>query len=266
MPTLKSLYTYPIKSTAALPLQEAAAEPLGLEHDRRWMVVRPDGTFITGRQEPSLVRVQARPVAGGLHLSAPGLPDLEVAAPPEDGPRMDVAIWKDKCSAARAGAEAEAWLSRYLGQEVALVYVDSRTERPVDARYASPGDKVAFSDGFPILVFSEASLAELNQRLPRPVTQGHFRPNLVVEGCEAFAEDGWKRLRIGTVELAVVKPCERCVFTTVDPETGVKDKAGEPLRTLAGFRRISGKVLFGQNVLVVRPGRMRVGDEVEVLG
>ncbi|MFP2909674.1 MOSC domain-containing protein [Pyxidicoccus sp. 3LFB2] len=265
MPHLQGLFRYPLKSGAGLPLTQATVEPLGLEHDRRWMAVRPDGSFITGRELPSLVRVRAVPGSAGLHLSAPGMPELEVPLPAASAPRLDVTVWQDTCSAARADGAADRWLSEYLGQPAALVYVDPVMQRPVDPSYAAPEDRVGFADAFPLLLISEASLADLNGRMAQPVPMSRFRPNLVVGGCEAFAEDGWKRLRIGTVELAVVKPCARCVFTTVDPETAQKDPQQEPLRTLAKFRRMDGNVMFGQNVVVRRPGTVRVGDSVEVL-
>ena len=265
MPVLSQLFIYPVKSTKGLSLTRARAEPLGVEHDRRWMLVRPDGSFVTGRELPWLVLVSAVPTGTGLWLSAPGQPELEVAAPPAGAPRLEVTIWKDTCSAAVASQEADRWFSRFLGEPVSLVYVDARMERPVDPVYAAAGDRVGFADGFPLLLLSRASLEELNRQLPRPVRMENFRPNLVVEGCEAFAEDGWKRLRVGDVELEVVKPCARCVFTTVDPATGQKAKDGEPLRTLARVRHIEGKAMFGQNVLVRRPGTLQVGDAVEVL-
>ena len=265
MPILTQIFIHPIKSTQGLSLPRATVGPMGLEHDRRWMLVRPDGSFITGRESPALVRVKALPTEGGLHLSAPGLPELQVRAPPADAPRVDVTIWNDRCSAARVGESADLWFSQYLGEPVTLVYVDARMERPVDPRYAGPGDRVGFPDAFPLLLLSRASLEELNRRLPRPITVEHFRPNLVLEGCEPFAEDSWKRLRVGGVELEIAKPCARCVFTTVDPLTGVKAKDGEPLRTLSTFRRKDGKVLFGQNVLVRRPGTLQVGAPVELL-
>ena len=266
MPTLARIFIHPIKSTRGLPLTQARVEPMGLEHDRRWMLVRPDGSFITGRESPSLVRVSAVPTDGGLHLSAPDQPTLQVQAPPADSPRLEVSIWKDRCSAARAGEAADRWFSQYLGEPAALVYVDTRMERPVDPQYARPEDRVGFADAFPLLLLSRASLEELNRRLPRAITEEHFRPNLLVEGCEPFAEDGWRRLRVGAVELEIVKPCARCVFTTVDPLTGVKATDGEPLRTLSSFRRRDGKVMFGQNVLVRRPGMIQVGDPLEPLG
>ncbi|WP_224370431.1 MOSC domain-containing protein [Hyalangium versicolor] len=266
MPVLTQLFIHPIKSTRGLPLTQATVEPLGLENDRRWMLVRPDGSFITGRESPALVLVSAIPSEGGLRLSAPNQPELQVAVPPEGAERLNVKIWGDQCSAARAGETADRWFSQYLGESVQLVYRDSRMDRPVDPKYARPEDQVAFPDAFPLLLLSRGSVEELNRRLNRPITVEHFRPNLVVEGCEPFAEDSWKRLRVGNVELEVVKPCSRCVFTTVDPLTGTKAKDGEPLRTLAFFRRQEGKVMFGQNVLVRRPGTLRVGDPIELLG
>ncbi len=267
MPTLTSLTIYPLKSCAGLPLSRATVEPLGIQHDRRWMAVRPDGAFMTGREMPALLRVRARPGPSGLHLSAPGMPELEVPLPSAGAPRLDITIWKDTCSAARAHPDADRWLSEYLGQPAGLVYVDARTERRVDPTYATPEDRVSFADEFPLMLISEASLADLNQRLAQPVPMTRFRPNLVVDGCTAFAEDGWKRLRIGTVELALVKQCSRCVLTTRDPETTQADPQQEPLRTLATYRRVgpSNGVMFGQNAIVRRPGEIRVGDVVEVL-
>ena len=265
MPTLQGLFRYPLKSCAGLPLEHATVELMGLEHDRRWMAVRPDGSFITGRELPQLVRVRAVPSAPGLHLSAPNMPDLDVPVPGAGAARLDVTVWGDTCSAARVDAAADRWLSEYLGEPAALVYVDARMQRPVDPTYAAPDDRVGFADAFPLLLISEASLEDLNRRLAQPVPMSRFRPNLVVDGCEPFAEDGWKRLRIGTVELAVVKPCARCVFTTVDAETARTDPHQEPLRTLTTFRRIDGKVMFGQNVVVRRAGTVRIGDTVEVL-
>ncbi|MDY7228853.1 MOSC domain-containing protein [Hyalangium rubrum] len=265
MPALSHLFIHPLKSTRGLSLTRATVEPMGLENDRRWMLVRSDGSFITGRENPSLVLVSAVPSERGLRVSAPGHPDLEVPVPPADAPRLEITIWKDQCSAPQAGQEADRWFSRYLGEPTHLVFVDARMERPVDPHYAAPGDRVGFTDGFPLLLVGQASLEELNRRLPRPITMEHFRPNLVVEGSEPFAEDSWKRLRVGEVELEVVKPCARCVFTTVDPRTGQKAADGEPLRTLATFRRSEGKVMFGQNVLVRRPGTLQVGDPVQVL-
>jgi hypothetical protein len=143
--------------------------------------------------------------------------------------------------------------------------MDDDLRRPVDADYAQNDDITSFADGFPILLISEGSLADLNRRLERPVSMDHFRPNLIVSGCSAFAEDGWRRIRIGAVELSLVKRCSRCVLTTVDPSTGLRATDGEPLRTLSGYRKTDRGVTFGQNALVTRQGRMERGDPVMVL-
>ncbi|OJH33690.1 MOSC domain-containing protein [Cystobacter ferrugineus] len=265
MPTLSSLSIYPLKSCAELPLTHATVEPLGLQHDRRWMAVRSDGTCMTGRELPGFVHLRAVPVPEGLHLSAPGMPELVVPVPPADAPRLDVNVWNDICSAARAGDDADRWLSTYLREPARLVYVDARMQRPVDPKHAAPEDRVGFADAYPLLLISEASLADLNTRLPQPVEMNRFRPNLVVSGCEPFAEDRWKRLRIGEVELTLVKPCARCAFINVDTRTARPDSAQQPLRTLATYRNRDNKVMFGQNVIARRTGVLRVGDPVEVL-
>ncbi|MET0401051.1 MAG: MOSC domain-containing protein [Cystobacter sp.] len=265
MLVLSALSIYPLKSCAEIPLSHATVEPLGLQHDRRWMAVRPDGSFMTGREHPTFVHLRAVPMNGGLHLSAPDMPALRVPVPEADAPRLDITLWGDRCSAAWAGAEADRWLSTYLREPAQLVYVDGRMQRPVDPAYASPEDRVGFADGYPLLLASEASLADLNARLPQPVEMNRFRPNLVVSGGEPFAEDRWKRLRIGDVELAIVKPCSRCVFVNVDARTARLDAAREPLRTLATYRAQGKKVMFGQNVIARHGGLLRVGAPVEVL-
>jgi uncharacterized protein len=267
MPTLTSLTLYPLKSCAGLSVTQAALEPLGLEHDRRWMAVGPDGQFMTGRELSALLRIQARPLAGGLVLEAPGMPRLQVPAPPADAPRLDVTVWDSTCSAALVDPQADAWLTHYLGQPARLVHVDARTDRPVSPQYAGREDRVGFADGYPVLVVSQGSLDELNRRLDVPVPMARFRPNLVVDGCPPFAEDGWRRIRLGDVELEIVKPCSRCVLINTEPDSAQPDPRQEPLRTLSTYRRsgAQGPVFFGQNAVVRRPGVLRVGEALTVL-
>lgn len=225
------------------------------------MVVDASGRFLTARTVPGMVRVVAQPVDGGLALSMDG--EHLTVPTPTASPRLTVTVWGDTVEAlpARDGG----WLAARLGQDCRLVYMDDSLRRPVDPDYAIDGDITSFADGFPLLLLSEGSLADLNGRLARPVSMDHFRPNLVVSGCPAFAEDGWRRIRIGTVELALVKRCARCVLTTVDPRTGQRTADGEPLRTLSGYRKAGGGVMFGQNALVIRPGRISLGDTVMVV-
>ncbi|GAB3389190.1 MOSC domain-containing protein [Lysobacter fragariae] len=262
---LSGLYLYPIKSSSPLPVEAAQVEPRGLVDDRRWMVVDETGRFITGRQQARLTRVRAQPSPGGLQLEAPGVPALSVALP-EAEETIAVTVWDDTVDARPAGVQADAWISAYLGQAARLVHMHASNRRAVAPGYAQPGDEVSFADGFPLLLITQAALDGLNERLASPVSMLRFRPNLVVSGTNAHAEDGWKRVRVGEVEFDVVKACTRCVFTTVDPERGERDPSGEPLRTLTTYRRTERGVTFGQNLIPRGSGVLRRGDVVEVLG
>lgn len=258
---IHALYEYPLKSAAARPVDRLELAPRGPANDRRWMVVDPDGGFLTGRQLPRMVLLRAEPGDGGLRLAAPGMPALSVAVPAPDAPRQRVTVWKDQVDASLAGEQADAWLSRFLGRPARLVHMDPAARRPLKPAYAQPGDEVSFADGFPLLLISQASLDALNARLARPIPMTRFRPNLVVSGCAPHAEDGWRRLRIGGIEMEVAKPCVRCVFTTVDPATGERDPDGEPLRTLKEYRRGESGITFGVNLIARGSGVVRVGDE-----
>jgi uncharacterized protein YcbX len=261
---LSGLYLYPIKSSAPLEMQTAVVEPRGLQHDRRWMVVDVEGRVVTGRERPRLTLVRAQPVPAGLSLDAPGMPSLSVRFPQTEA-TVSVNVWKNEVAAKSAGAAVEAWLSEFLQQPVRLVHMDASVSRPITDPHSQAGDEVSFADAFPLLLLSRAALDELNVRLAKPVSMLQFRPNLVVEGVTAHAEDGWKRIRIGEVEFDVAKACTRCVFTTIDPMRGERDPDGEPLRTLIGYRRTADGVTFGQNLIPRSAGSVRVGDAVKVL-
>ncbi len=260
---LSALQVFPLKSGAAFVLDEARVEPRGLAQDRRWMVVDDQARFITGREAPRMVLLRAAPVPGGLRLSAPGMADLQVAQPVDS--RSRVTVWRDQVDALEASAQAHDWLSRFLRRDCRLVFMDALAQRPLDPAYAAAGDEVSFADAFPLLLISQASLDGLNARLAAPVPMLRFRPNLVVSGADPHAEDGWTRIRIADIEFEVAKPCVRCGFTTVDPETGTLDPRGEPLRTLATYRRAAKGVTFGQNLIARSTGVLRVGDPVSVL-
>ena len=261
---LSGLYLYPIKSSAPLETQTAVVEPRGLQHDRRWMVVDAEGRVLTGRERPRLTLVRAQPVPAGLSLAAPGMQSLSVPFPQTEATVL-VNVWKQEVAARPAEAAADAWLSEFLQQPARLVHMDADVSRPIIDPHSQAGDEVSFADAFPLLLISRAALDGLNTRLAKPVSMLQFRPNLVVEGVAAHAEDGWKRIRIGEVEFDVAKACTRCVFTTIDPRRGERDPDGEPLRTLIGYRRTADGVTFGQNLIPRSLGSVRVGDKVEVL-
>ncbi len=223
------------------------------------MIVDGDGRFVSQRTHPRLALVTPRAQDSGLVLAAPGMADL-VVDPSQLEPRPPVTVWNDTLEALSAGAPARSWLEAWLGLPCDLVRMAPDARRPVDPRFAGPDDEVSFADGYPVLLISEGSLDELNRRLERPVPMDRFRPNLVVTGCPPFAEDVWATVEVGEVRLRVVKPCARCVVTTVDQSTG--DRGREPLVTLASFRTREGKVMFGQNLIPETLGTLRVGARV----
>ncbi len=266
---LSSLHLYPLKSAAGVQVDALAIEPRGPRGDRRWMVVDAEGRFLTARLLPEMVLIWAEIAGDGLRLSAPGRDAIEIAVPPSDGERLPATVWRDTVDALSAGPAAEAWISAYLQRPARLVYMDAAARRSVDPAYARPGDEVGFADGFPLLLISQASLDALNLRLARagaaPVTMAQFRPNLVVDGVEAHAEDGWRGVRIGGLLFEAVKPCTRCVFTTVDPALGRRRDDGQPLEMLKSYRRTPAGVTFGMNLIARDLGTLRIGDPVDVV-
>lgn len=263
--TLASIHIYPLKSCAPLALDDAVIGKRGIDHDRRWMVTDTEGKFLTGRQYPRLTLIHAEPAGDALRLSAPDMPTLHLPMPAAHVARVGVQVWKSRVVALPADAAADAWISAFLGLSAHLVCMDPAGTRGVDPDYSLAGDEVSFADGYPLLLISQAALDQLNARLAMPVPMLRFRPNLVVAGTAPHAEDGWKRVRIATVEFDVVKPCIRCVFTTVDFERGQFDESGEPLRTLLTYRRTPKGVSFGQNLIPRRHGTVRTGDAVHVM-
>lgn len=259
------LYTHPLKSAASLSLGALDIHARGPAHDRRWMVVDASGMFVTGRSRPELVLVRARPVAEGLWLDAPGRAGLFVPIPGTDADQLEVEIWGDRVRAPLASTAAADWLSALLGQPVRLVHMDRDAVRPVSAKYGQPGDEVSFADGFPLLLLGARAVHDLGERIGRQMAITRFRPNIVVGQMPAHAEDQWRRLRIAGIEFEVAQPCTRCAFTTVDPLTGQRDADGEPLRTLAGYRRSAKGVDFGVLLIARGEGRLQLGDPVEVL-
>jgi uncharacterized protein YcbX len=258
---ISGLYHYPIKSCQGIALERAEVDARGIVDDRRLMLVDSAGRFLTQREHPRMALIAARIAGGSLALSAPAMPAL-VLDRMADGPRRPVSIWRDRCQAVDLGVEAAGWLSEFLGLPCQLVRIAEDEIRIVDQAYAPrPADQVGFADGFPFLVIAQESLDDLNARLAEPLPMDRFRPNIVVAGCEPYAEDGWEQIRIGAITLSLVKPCARCAITTTDQRTAERGK--EPLRTLASYRSVGGKVMFGQNAIHDRAGTIRIGDEVE---
>jgi len=260
--TLSGLYVYPIKSAGGIPTDRWEVDAFGLRYDRRWMLVDGRGRMVTQRTHPRLAL--ARPAIEGDRLVVRGGDQEPLGLPLHPTPVVSasVTIWDDRCDALWQGETAARWFSTLLGAEVSLVYMPESTWRPADPSRAPASSRVSFADAFPLLLVSEESLADLNRRMATPLPMNRFRPNLVIRGGSAFGEDAMAAFFIGDVGFRALKPCDRCVLTTTDQETA--ERGPEPLRSLATFRKVDGKVYFGQNVVHDRPGQLAVGMPVRL--
>lgn len=269
---------YPIKSLSGIRLQSATVEKRGLEFDRRWIILDANGKFLTQRVLPRMALLKVARRGYGLEVWTDGTAPLRIDQL-IDGERVMTSVWDKAGESIAYDVETNEWFSDVLGQKVELRYMPEDAGRPVNPIFDAGGDINSFADGSPALLANEASMADLNSRMETPLPIKRFRPNIVVSGAEPWAEDQWKKVRIGEAIFRVVKPSDRCVLTTVDPEKG--EFAGkEPLKTLATFRMSKdvhpntyaaftlppNSVLFGENTVPDTPGAtIHVGDEIEVL-
>ena len=264
---LSALYRYPLKSGAGESLDEGCCTPLGMQGDRRWMVVDAEnGRFLTQRVLPTMALLCMRwqgPTA--VRLTAPDMPELDVEMPPPSAALRGAFIWREALRVPDAGDRAAEWLSRFLERRVRLVYLRDEDAIQIDREFAEEGERTAFTDGFPFLLIGQASLDDLCARVGRPLEMLRFRPSLVVAGSASYAEDGWKRIRIGSIDFRVVKPCTRCAIPLIDPASAVRNPDFEPLKTLMTYRKGEGGVFFGQNLIAEGSGTLALGMPVEVL-
>ncbi|WP_305422105.1 hybrid-cluster NAD(P)-dependent oxidoreductase [Photobacterium leiognathi] len=261
-PKLSQLNVFPVKSIAGISQSQAWVEKQGMAFDRRFMVAKPSGDMVTARKYPQMVKVKAALFADGLVLSYGDKSHLSLKY--KDFLMQDTSstVWADTFIAYTTTEQANAWFSDIIGESVQLLFTGEQSNR-VRPKIQQ---NVSFADGYPLLVISEASLQALNERSSEHHTMDQFRTNLVVSNTEAFAEDGWKRIRIGEVEFEAVKPCARCILTTIDPKSATFSEHKEPLVTMAKFRADeTGNVYFGQNLVALNEGIITVGDEIEVL-
>ena len=266
-----SLHIYPVKGMRAVDLERAHVGIIGLDRDRRWVVVDADNRFITQRSHPRLATINAAWVDGGMRLSGDGVPAITIAIPSGEE-RATVVVWETIVDAAIADPAAHAWLSDYFGEPLRLAYMDARAKREKIGVWVPQPVPISFADAYPVLVATTGALTALNRELERrgqpAVPMRRFRPNLVIDCDEPWADDRWGVLRIGSVVLDLVKPSDRCIVTTTDQATGER-MGNEPLATMALIRmsadpRING-VLFAWNAVPRATGDISVGDEVEIL-
>lgn len=255
------LYYYPVKSLRGIPLEEAALAPRGISGDRMWMLSRENGRFITQREEHRLALLVVESTRDGFSISNPDGESVLLPRTPEVGERVEVSVWRDTVEAVAGPRHAVDFFSSFLGYSCRPVRMPDDGIRSA-GKYAADGTPLSFADAYPGLITSEDSLRDLNTRTDVPIIMRRFRPNVVVSGAAPYAEDGWLDVNIGEVAISLVKPCSRCVLTTVNPDTAVSGK--EPLRTLARYRRFENEVYFGQNFAVTKTGVVRIGDPVTV--
>jgi uncharacterized protein YcbX len=256
-----SLCIYPVKSLAGISVQAFDLDDFGPVRDRRWMIVDDDRHFVTQRKMPTLARITTKIINNQIEVTIPGEGAFTLT-PTND--RLSALVWRDWVQALVGKTDANEALSRFCSQSMRFVYMPETSFRRVDMARVHDIRRVSFADGFPLLVANLASLEELNGRLELPVEMRRFRPNIVIEGAEPWAEDEWLELNVGAIRLSLVKPSFRCVMTTVDPDTGVKDPFTQPLKTLSSYRRTEGGVVFGINAIHESSGRITVGNTVTV--
>ena len=275
---ISHLFRYPVKSTAGTSVQQLELDALGAVDDRRWMLVDAQHKFMTQREVGALALIHSHVEVGGVRLEANGKAALRVNTPDASAPARDVIVWDDVARVADAGDAAAQWCSDVLGVSCRLTHITLSSRRPLQPKYAGPLDPqnrfVALSDGAPLLVASEASLGLLNEHLLArqlaSVGFDRFRPNVVLSGATPHEEDTWRSIEIAGITIGVGSPCPRCVMTTVDQSRGMRASAltgepgGEPLRTLATYRRQGTGVMFGMNATNETAGVLRVGDAVTV--
>jgi uncharacterized protein len=257
---LSEIWIYPVKSLGGIRLRSSKVMEKGLAFDRRWMLIDEANTFMTQRVHPMMalfkLEIQGAAFKITFKNDSLSLPFSHSILPTE----INAKVWDDEVMTFEVSKVHSGWFSEKLGMKCKLVSFPEKNSRPVDVRYKINDENVSLADGYPLLIIGQSSLDDLNSRLDRPVPMNRFRPNLVFTGGQPYEEDAWKYFTIGKSKFAGVKPCSRCVLTTVDQQTGEKGK--EPLATLAKYRQRENKIYFGQNVLTIDHYEIHEGDEI----
>ncbi|MGB3180055.1 MAG: MOSC N-terminal beta barrel domain-containing protein [Cyclobacteriaceae bacterium] len=265
-PYITDLYIYPVKSLGGIRLESSQVTNRGLAYDRRWMLVDCQGMFLSQRKHPRMSLVKIRQADGGFeaYTESGDREPLFISSQPATGDKVParVQVWDDEVAAIAVGKDADEWFSKVLDMTCRLVYMPDKSDRQVDTQYATSGEQVSFADGYPYLLIGQASLDDLNSRMPETMDMDRFRPNIVFAGAEPFSEDSWKHFTVKDILFHAAKPCARCVLTTVNQQTA--EKGPEPLKTLATYRKFGNKILFGQNLLHRGAGTLSAGDSILV--
>jgi uncharacterized protein YcbX len=262
---LSELNIYPVKSLTGISLNEAEVTDRGLKFDRRWMIVDNEEKFLTQRTHPKMALLKTKISHNKLILShkTEDIAPLVIPIKSKLSETAIVNIWDDLVTAYLVGKYSDEWLSNILNYKCRLVFMPDDTQRFVDRTYASQNEIVSFADAYPFLIIGQSSLNDLNSRLPEELPMNRFRPNFVFSGGEPYEEDSWKKFKIGEIIFEAIKPCSRCTTITVDQDSA--EKKDEPMRTLAAYRTVNNKVMFGMNLIHEGTGILHVGDEIEIL-
>ena len=264
MLTVSELHIYPIKSLAGIAVSNAKVTSRGLQYDRRLMLADENNCFLTQREYAEMALLQPVIKDEGLFIQHKKnkLKPLFIPHRPPGNNFVTVTIWDDACEGQLHDEATNNWFSNALGLTCKLVYMPDTSNREVDKRYALNNEVTSFADGYPMLIIGQSSLDDLNRRLAEPLPMDRFRPNIVFTGGEAFLEDTMHSFTINGIDFSGVKPCARCIMTTIDQQDISKSK--EPLKTLATYRFKDNKILFGHNLLHKGDGVINVGDSIHV--
>lgn len=261
---ISELTVYPIKSARGIAVDTMTLGKLGPDFDRRWMLIDQNGKFITQRQQAKMCLIGTQLKDQHLIVSAPTMPDLEITHTHSlDQALRQSTVWGTAVTGYDCGDDVAEWFSAFLEKPCRLIYMPDDGERKVDTAYANDGERLAYADGFPLLVASQSSLDDFNSKLGIKIGMERFRPNIVISGCEPYAEDHWQKLCIGDIELSLVKPCSRCIIPSIDPQSATKQM--EVNEALMRHRRRGNTTFFGQNALYQQFGTIHVGDDVTIL-
>lgn len=261
---LTEIWIYPVKSLGGMPLRSAKVMGKGLEFDRRWMLIDETNTFMTQRINAQMAMFKLSLSGRMINVvkknatSSPTI-NFSVDAPPI-GQKIRAKIWNDDVDVVEVDEKLSKWFSDHLAMNCKLVSFPEKNPRPVDPKYKVNDEQVSLADAYPFLIIGQSSLDDLNRRLAEPVPMNRFRPTFVFTGGEPYEEDAWREFNIGENKFVGVKPCARCVLTTVNQDTA--QKGTEPLYTLSTYRKRDSKVLFGQNLVALDHGVVNVGDKI----
>jgi uncharacterized protein len=261
--TLTEIWVYPIKSLGGIRMKSARVLEKGLEHDRRWMLIDKDNDFMSQRLYPKMALFKLDTLDAGFSITHGKDSTFLPFNHPVTNTLVKAVIWDDPVEVFEVSNGHSQWFSKQLGIACKLVSFPENNSRPVDVRYKIKDEQVSLADAYPFLVIGEQSLNDLNSKLKEPVNMNRFRPNFVFSGGGPYEEDSWRNISIGKNKFAVVKPCARCILTTINQETG--EKGTEPLATLSTYRKQNNKVHFGQNVLAINHYEIQEGDEITII-